>query len=121
MNSNNTKKNYHLRYDLICFKKLFTFRINSGYLCLFIINLIKLYRYFLSPILPASCRFYPSCSTYAQISFQRLGFWKGAYLSMWRILKCNPFHPGGFDPLSGDELPNNKSCGEKSLTKNINL
>ena len=108
--NHNAKKNNHLSY--VCFKNISPFRKILGYPCLFIIQFIKLYRYFLSPILPVSCRFYPSCSTYAQRSFQRLGFWKGLFLSLWRILKCNPFHPGGFDPVSGEELLNNKSIGK---------
>lgn len=65
----------------------------------FMVAFIKGYRYWLSPLLPASCRFYPSCSAYALESYQRFGFWKGSYLSLWRILKCNPFHPGGVDPV----------------------
>jgi putative membrane protein insertion efficiency factor len=66
------------------------------------VSFIKAYRYWLSPLLPASCRFYPSCSAYALESYQRLGFWKGTYLSLCRILKCNPFHPGGIDPVPGN-------------------
>ena len=68
------------------------------------VALIKAYRYWLSPLLPASCRFYPSCSAYALESYQRLGFWKGTKLSLWRILKCNPFHPGGVDPVPGENV-----------------
>ena len=68
------------------------------------VSFIKAYRYWLSPFLPASCRFYPSCSAYALESYQRLGFWKGTYLSLRRLLKCNPFHPGGIDPVPGDKV-----------------
>ncbi|RJR35384.1 MAG: membrane protein insertion efficiency factor YidD, partial [Desulfobacteraceae bacterium] len=53
----------------------------------------------LSPFLPPSCRFYPSCSTYAIRAFMKYGILKGGLLSIWRISKCHPFHPGGFDPL----------------------
>tara|TARA_Y100001970_G_C14241687_1_gene865293 strand:- start:1607 stop:1813 length:207 start_codon:yes stop_codon:yes gene_type:complete len=63
-----------------------------------------------SPFLPVSCRFYPTCSAYAETSFQKLGFWKGSYLTLCRILKCNPFHPGGFDPVIKDEYPNFENC-----------
>ena len=68
----------------------------------FSVNLIKGYRYWISPFLPKSCRFYPSCSEYALESYQKMGFCKATYLSFIRILKCNPFHPGGVDfvPLS---------------------
>ncbi|MBF0120508.1 MAG: membrane protein insertion efficiency factor YidD [Desulfobacterales bacterium] len=61
--------------------------------------LIRLYQYLLSPLLPPACRFYPSCSHYSYEAFLRHGVIKGAYLSMKRIIKCNPFHPGGFDPV----------------------
>ena len=69
-----------------------------------IVGFIKAYRYWLSPFFPASCRFYPSCSAYALESYKKLGFWKGSYLSLRRILKCNPFHPGGVDPVPGDNV-----------------
>lgn len=61
--------------------------------------LIKFYRKFISPIKPGKCRFYPTCSTYALQALEKYGFLKGSYLSLKRILKCNPFHPGGYDPL----------------------
>ncbi|MBC8258441.1 MAG: membrane protein insertion efficiency factor YidD [SAR324 cluster bacterium] len=64
-----------------------------------LVSLIKVYRNWVSPFLPASCRFYPTCSEYAMESFQTLGLWRGIYLSLWRILRCNPLHPGGVDPV----------------------
>ncbi len=63
------------------------------------ILLIDLYRYCISPLLPRSCRFYPSCSAYARESIQSLGLCQGLYYSARRLLKCHPFHPGGFDPV----------------------
>ena len=81
------------------------------------VSLIKAYRYWLSPFLPASCRFYPSCSAYALESYQRLGFWKGTYLSLLRILKCNPFHPGGVDPFPGDNVSRFDDCSGHSKRK----
>ena len=63
------------------------------------IGLIRIYRRFISPILPASCRYDPTCSVYSQQAFQRYGFLKALYLSIRRILRCHPFHPGGYDPL----------------------
>lgn len=57
------------------------------------------YRRYLSPALPARCRFYPSCSGYAQEALVRHGAVKGAGLAIWRLLKCHPFHPGGYDPV----------------------
>jgi hypothetical protein len=63
------------------------------------IFIIKLYKKIISPLFPPSCRFYPSCSTYAIQAFEKYGIFKGFWLSTKRILKCNPFHPGGYDPL----------------------
>jgi putative membrane protein insertion efficiency factor len=64
-----------------------------------LIALIKFYKYFISPVLPGSCRFYPSCSEYALEAVSRYGAVKGTYLALRRIARCHPFHPGGFDPV----------------------
>lgn len=61
--------------------------------------LIQGYKKFISPCLPPSCRFTPTCSEYAYEAFRRFGAIKGFYLMMRRILKCQPFHRGGFDPV----------------------
>lgn len=61
--------------------------------------IIDLYRKFVSPIKPRTCRFYPTCSQYSYEAFSRYGFIKGIYLSIMRIFKCHPLHPGGYDPL----------------------
>ncbi len=60
---------------------------------------IKFYRSGISPLTPPSCRFYPTCSQYGLESIERFGFFKGFYLLIRRIIKCQPFHPGGFDPV----------------------
>jgi putative membrane protein insertion efficiency factor len=60
---------------------------------------ILFYRRFISPLLPNSCRFYPSCSEYALEAIEKHGALKGMFLSIMRILRCNPFHSGGYDPL----------------------
>lgn len=65
-----------------------------------IIWLIKFYRYFFSPLIPPSCRFSPSCSQYALEAVARFGPGKGLLLIFWRIVRCNPFHPGGYDPVT---------------------
>jgi hypothetical protein len=57
------------------------------------------YRRWISPALPARCRFYPSCSAYAQEALMRYGAAQGSALALWRLLRCHPFHPGGFDPV----------------------
>jgi putative membrane protein insertion efficiency factor len=64
-----------------------------------LIALIKFYKFFISPVLPGSCRFYPSCSEYAVEAVGRYGAVKGTYLALRRIARCHPFHPGGFDPV----------------------
>lgn len=65
-----------------------------------LINLIKFYRYFISPLLgPSKCRFYPSCSSYGLEAIQLHGAIKGSYLTLRRLLKCHPFHEGGVDPV----------------------
>jgi putative membrane protein insertion efficiency factor len=53
----------------------------------------------LSPLFPPACRFFPTCSEYAKESFLKHGFFKGLYFSVKRLLKCHPFHPGGYDPV----------------------
>ena len=63
------------------------------------IGLIKLYKKLISPIKPQCCRFTPSCSTYALEAFRKRGFIVGMILSVWRILRCNPFSKGGYDPV----------------------
>jgi putative membrane protein insertion efficiency factor len=61
--------------------------------------LLRAYQYAIRPLLPASCRFYPSCSDYACEAIERHGAGKGAWLSARRILRCHPYHPGGYDPV----------------------
>ncbi|PPD03522.1 MAG: membrane protein insertion efficiency factor YidD [Methylobacter sp.] len=63
------------------------------------ITLIKFYQYFISPLLGNRCRFFPSCSSYGVEAIQRHGALAGLYLTIKRLLKCHPFHPGGFDPV----------------------
>ncbi|MFA5353550.1 MAG: membrane protein insertion efficiency factor YidD [Thermodesulfovibrionales bacterium] len=64
-----------------------------------LIILIRFYRFAISPALPNSCRFVPTCSEYSLEALQRYGALKGSCLSLRRILKCHPFHPGGYDPV----------------------
>ncbi|WP_409299139.1 membrane protein insertion efficiency factor YidD [Peribacillus sp. SCS-26] len=63
------------------------------------IGLFKFYQIAISPLKPPSCRFYPTCSSYGKEAVRRFGALKGSYLAVKRILKCHPFHPGGFDPV----------------------
>jgi hypothetical protein len=64
-----------------------------------LIFLIKFYRDFLSPLKPPSCRFVPTCSEYAWIAVERYGALKGGWMALRRILRCHPFHKGGYDPV----------------------
>lgn len=60
---------------------------------------VKIYQECFSPLLGAHCRFYPSCSAYTYEAIERHGPLAGVLLGAWRLLKCHPFHPGGFDPV----------------------
>lgn len=61
--------------------------------------LIRGYRYAISPMLGVHCRFHPSCSEYALDALARHGGWRGSWLAMKRLARCNPWHPGGYDPV----------------------
>jgi hypothetical protein len=60
---------------------------------------IRFYQVALSPLLPASCRYYPTCSAYAIEALERYGAARGTWLTIRRIVRCHPFHAGGFDPI----------------------
>ncbi|MCS7245893.1 MAG: membrane protein insertion efficiency factor YidD [candidate division WOR-3 bacterium] len=62
-----------------------------------LIDIIKLYKLVISPVLPNSCRFYPTCSDYAILSIKKYGILKGLLKAIYRVLRCNPFSKGGID------------------------
>ena len=64
-----------------------------------LIWLIRGYKRFISPLLPPSCRYVPTCSEYAMEAIEKYGALKGGWLAIKRILRCHPFHPGGYDPV----------------------
>ncbi|NCU17792.1 membrane protein insertion efficiency factor YidD [Pallidibacillus pasinlerensis] len=73
------------------------------------IYFIRFYQKFISPMKPPSCRFHPTCSQYGIEAIQRFGALKGGYLTVRRILKCHPFHKGGWDPVPEKWPPKNDS------------
>jgi putative membrane protein insertion efficiency factor len=62
-----------------------------------LVFLLNVYKRRISPLLPRSCRFSPTCSEYARLALLKHGPWRGALLSAGRLMRCNPFHPGGID------------------------
>ncbi|MGI8413416.1 MAG: membrane protein insertion efficiency factor YidD [Solirubrobacteraceae bacterium] len=65
---------------------------------------IKIYQRVLSPVLGSRCKYYPSCSEYAAQAIERFGILKGIILAGWRLLRCNPWSGGGFDPVEAQRL-----------------
>lgn len=65
----------------------------------FLLWLIRLYQKYISPLFPPCCRFTPTCSRYAIEAITKYGAFKGTLLAVWRILRCNPFSKGGYDPV----------------------
>ena len=61
--------------------------------------MVRFYRAAISPLRPPCCRFYPTCSQYALEALEKYGALKGGYLAVRRVLRCNPFHKGGYDPV----------------------
>ncbi|GLO66336.1 MULTISPECIES: membrane protein insertion efficiency factor YidD [Oceanobacillus] len=80
------------------------------------IGLIKFYRSAISPFTPSSCRFYPTCSEYGLEAIKRFGAFKGGILTIKRISKCHPFHPGGVDVVPDKKEKNNN---ENELEKGV--
>jgi putative membrane protein insertion efficiency factor len=64
-----------------------------------VLALIRCYQRFISPGLPSSCRFTPTCSEYSYEAIQRYGVLKGGWLGLRRIVRCHPWNPGGYDPV----------------------
>jgi putative membrane protein insertion efficiency factor len=86
------------------------------------IGLVKLYQKFISPLKPPCCRFTPTCSEYALEAFRKRGFFIGFILFVWRVLRCNPFSKGGYDPVpeKGLRRVKNNTENEQKNTEFIN-
>lgn len=72
-----------------------------------LLGMIRFYRKYISPATPPSCRFQPTCSQYGLESIEKFGALKGGFLAVKRVLKCHPFHPGGFDPVPDKKTKHN--------------
>ena len=66
-----------------------------------VLSFLRAYQRWLSPALPAACRFHPTCSEYMLQAVQKHGAARGIAMGIRRLLRCHPFHPGGFDPVPG--------------------
>jgi uncharacterized protein len=64
-----------------------------------IVAALRLYKYWISPMLPSACRFYPTCSEYMMGAVERHGAVRGVWMGTKRLCRCHPLHPGGFDPV----------------------
>ncbi len=69
------------------------------------LKLLRAYQLLVSPLLGQNCRFSPSCSSYSMQAIERFGFFKGSWLTLRRLLRCHPFHPGGHDPIPEKTCP----------------
>jgi uncharacterized protein len=63
------------------------------------VSSLRVYKLCVSPMLPSACRFYPTCSDYMREAVERYGAGKGSWMGLRRLVRCHPFHPGGFDPV----------------------
>ena len=85
------------------------------------IALVKLYRKYISPLKPPCCRFTPTCSAYAIEAYTKRGFFMGTLLTLYRVLRCNPFCKGGYDPVPERGFRNPKpadtGCDDTEMTK----
>ena len=80
-------------------KKYYILKEINRYLSKLLIFLVRFYQKFISPLKGPTCRFYPTCSQYSIEAIRKYGALKGIYLTIRRLLKCHPFHSGGYDPL----------------------
>ena len=80
------------------------------------IGLVRLYQRFISPLKSPCCRFTPTCSAYAIEAFRKRGFFAGLILTVWRILRCNPYSKGGYDPVPDKGFKSYSNAGKTRET-----
>lgn len=85
-----------------------------------LILLVRAYKLFVSPALPPSCKYYPSCSAYADEALCRHGLVRGSLLMTWRLCRCNPLSHGGYDPVPGSQ-PTNERSGRRVCKKHLHV
>ena len=73
-----------------------------------LIKLVRFYQKYISANRPPSCKYYPTCSAYSIEALEKHGAFKGIFMTLWRILRCNPFSKGGYDPVSDKQNKVNK-------------
>jgi uncharacterized protein len=86
-----------------------------------LVAVLRGYQRWISPALPPSCRFYPSCSAYAIEALQVHGLLRGVALASWRLLRCAPWHPGGVDPVPPGRAPGRRSSPDGSRAHRTHL
>ncbi|MBQ8915371.1 MAG: membrane protein insertion efficiency factor YidD [Clostridia bacterium] len=74
---------------------------------------VKFYRKYISPLFPPCCRFQPTCSQYCLDAVEEWGIIRGSALTLWRILRCNPWSKGGYDPVPENKKRNHKNNNER--------
>lgn len=82
-----------------------------------LIGLIRGYQLMISPYFPPSCRYHPTCSSYAIEALQQHGAFRGSWLTLKRILRCHPWSEGGYDPVPGSDTPSDNTTPEHNPTK----
>jgi putative membrane protein insertion efficiency factor len=81
------------------------------------VGLIRFYQKVISPGIPGRCKYYPSCSQYALDAVKEYGAARGFVLAVWRVLRCNPFSYGGYDPVSGQKLFHTRTGGHRHMVR----
>ena len=82
----------------------------------FIIGAIRFYQKYISRMKKPCCRFYPSCSSYAIEAIEKKGIFRGGLMSIWRVLRCNPFGKGGYDPVEKPkQCDNERTIGGEEI------